>query len=290
MKRRIIQILSSVFTNAYVEGFFQGSIYSGKSKSVCVPGLNCYSCPGALGACPIGSLQAVLGSNRFNFSCYVFGLLILFGLLLGRVVCGFLCLFGLIQELLYKIPLPKLSVAQKIDRPLRYVKYAALLFPVILLPIFLTNDYGIGTPYFCQWICPAGTLEGGIPLLLANESLRAMIGFLFQWKFSILLLVVISSIFIYRPFCKYLCPLGAFYGLFNRISLFRMQIDTDRCTGCKRCEKVCPMQVPIRKNINDMECIRCGACKKACPEQAIRSGFSFAMELPKKKKETLAER
>ena len=92
-------------TNGYAKGFLEGKIYKGQIKYVCVPGLNCYSCPGALGSCPIGSLQAVLDSGKFRVSCYVFGFLTLFGALLGRFVCGWLCPFGLVQDLLHKIPL-----------------------------------------------------------------------------------------------------------------------------------------------------------------------------------------
>ena len=85
----------------------QGRIWQGPSKQVCVPGLNCYSCPGALGACPIGSLQSFMSGAVLRFPFYVLGLMILFGLILGRRICGWLCPFGLVQELLYKIPTPK---------------------------------------------------------------------------------------------------------------------------------------------------------------------------------------
>ena len=84
--------------NANLKGFFTGKIYSGPLKSVCVPGLNCYSCPGAVGACPIGSLQSFLGALRFRFPYYVIGMLIFFGALLGRTVCGFLCPFGWLRS------------------------------------------------------------------------------------------------------------------------------------------------------------------------------------------------
>lgn len=97
----------------------------------------------------------------------------LFGVVFGRLICGFLCPFGFIQDLLHKIPFLKISVHKKIDKPLRLVKYIIAIVMVILLPMLLTNKYGIAPPYFCKWICPAGTLEGGIPLILTNESLRA---------------------------------------------------------------------------------------------------------------------
>lgn len=271
--RPFIQALASVITNANIGGFFTGKIWQGNSKIVCVPGLNCYSCPGALGACPIGALQAVLGGNKHNFSFYVVGILILFGVVLGRLICGFLCLFGFIQDLLYKIPTRKFKIPKGIDRSLRRLKYVILLIAVITLPILLTNQFGIASPYFCQWICPAGTLEGGIPLVLKNESLRSMLGFLWGWKMGILIFIVIASIFTYRPFCKYICPLGAIYSLFNPFSFYRMDVDKSRCNGCKACEKKCKMNVEITKNINSLECIRCGDCKKACKQGAITSKF-----------------
>ena len=106
-KKNIIQALATLATNANLKGFFEGRIYTGNTKVACVPGLNCYSCPGAVGSCPIGSLQAVIGSKKFSISYYVFGIMILIGALLGRLVCGLLCPFGFVQDLLYKIPTPK---------------------------------------------------------------------------------------------------------------------------------------------------------------------------------------
>ncbi len=128
-----------------------------------MPGLNCYSCPAASGACPIGAFQAVVGSSKFSFSYYVTGFLILLGVLLGRFICGFLCPFGWFQELLHKIPTKKLSTRKL--KPLRYLKYAVLLVMVFLLPAFLVNDVGMGDPFFCKYLCPQGVLEGGYPAL-----------------------------------------------------------------------------------------------------------------------------
>lgn len=271
--RPVIQTLAAILTNANFKGFSEGKIYKGDTKTACVPGLNCYSCPGAIGSCPIGSLQAVLGGGKYKFSYYVIGILMFLGILLGRLVCGFLCPFGFIQDLLYKIPTPKLKISKKIDKKLRYLKYLILLIPVILLPMFLVDQFGGAPPYFCQWICPAGTLEGGIPLVIKNESLRNTLGFLFDWKMFLLILTIVSSIFIYRPFCKYICPLGAIYSLFNKFSFYQMNVDKLKCNGCKACERNCKMNVEITKNINSLECIRCGECIKVCKQGAINSGF-----------------
>ena len=116
----------------------------------CVPGLNCYSCPGATGACPIGSLQAVIGSWNFKMAYYVVGFLIFVGALLGRLVCGFLCPFGLIQDLLNKIPFPKKMRTFRGDKLLRKLKYVILMVFVILLANVCGRHHGTGSAVFLQ--------------------------------------------------------------------------------------------------------------------------------------------
>lgn len=269
--RFYIQILFTALTNGYVLGFAEGKIYRGASKKLCVPGLNCYSCPGAVGSCPIGSLQAVLGSKNYKFSFYVIGFLMIFGSLFGRFVCGWLCPFGLIQDLFHKIPFIKKIKKIPFDRYLRYLKYGILAVFVIAMPILLVNQSGYGTPWFCKLICPSGTLLGGIPLVSKNPELQRTIGFLFGWKVSILILILILSILIYRPFCKYLCPLGAVYGIFNRFSLYHYEVDASKCTHCGLCKKKCQMGVNVCETPNSSECIRCGKCKEICPQNAISS-------------------
>lgn len=268
-KRHGIQILWALLTNSYLLGFAQGKIYRGKLKNLCVPGLNCYSCPGAVGACPIGALQAVIGNRNFKFAFYVAGFLMFVGALTGRFVCGWLCPFGLIQDLLHKIPFPKKIKTFPGDRMLRKLKYVIFAVFVILMPMFLVDMLGQGAPYFCKLICPAGTLEGGIPLVILNKSLRGAVGFLYIWKNVLLAAVIILSVLIYRPFCKYLCPLGAVYSVFNSISVFRYRVDNEACIHCGACAKVCNMQVNPAENANHPECIRCGDCKRACPTKAI---------------------
>ena len=268
-KRHGVQALWALLTNSYLAGFARGKIYQGKLKNLCVPGLNCYSCPGALGACPIGAVQAVIGSWNFKLAFYAAGFLMFVGALAGRFVCGWLCPFGLIQDLLHKIPFPEKIGTFRGDRLLRKLKYVILIVFVILLPMFLVDVLGQGAPYFCKLICPAGTLEGGIPLVLLNESMRSALGWLYAWKNVLLLITIVLSVMIYRPFCKYICPLGAVYSVFNPISVFSYRVDEKKCTGCGICAKVCGMQVDPAENANHPECIRCGACKKSCPVKAI---------------------
>ena len=272
--RHLFQSFWFLVTNSFFEGFKTGKIYSGELKQLCVPGMNCYSCPGAKGSCPIGALQAVIGSPKFKFSYYIVGFLFFVGALIGRGVCGYLCPFGLVQDLLHKIPFVKKIETFKGDKALRKAKYLILLVFVILLPLFLVDIIGQGAPYFCKLICPVGMLEGGIPLVWMNTSMRGAVGFLYAWKGLILLLTILLSVIIYRPFCKYICPLGAIYSLFNSVSFFRYTLDHQKCIHCGRCKAVCEMQCDPVQNCNDLECIRCGKCKNACPVDAIACGIT----------------
>ena len=260
-KRRIIQLYVALLYNANIKGFFNGLIYDGPTKSLCVPGLNCYSCPGAIGACPLGSLQNALISAENRWPVYVLGILALFGLMLARTVCGFLCPVGLGQELLYKLKTPKLKKS-KATRILSYFKYVVLIVLVVIVPLFFA------VPGFCEFICPAGTFEGGIGLLIHKLHLAklSVLGPLFTWKFTVLILVVVGSIFVYRIFCRFICPLGAIYGFFNRIALLGVKLDKTKCTNCGLCIGVCKMDT---KRVGDHECINCGECISVCPTKAI---------------------
>ena len=284
IKRKLIQAAAFGYSNLYLGNFLDGRLYKGKWKSFCNPGMNCYSCPAASGACPIGSFQAVVGSSKFGFSYYITGFLILLGVLLGRFICGFLCPFGWLQELLHKIPSKKLSTKKL--KPLTYLKYIILLLAVVLLPALAVNDVGMGDPFFCKYICPQGVLEGAIPLSLVNEGIRAALGTLFVQKLFILLAVVALSILFYRPFCKWICPLGAFYALLNKISLLEIKMDEQKCVSCGKCAASCKMDVDVRKTPNHAECIRCGKCITACPAEALCFHYGFGSSRKKKEQQT----
>ena len=276
-----IQAGATLLTNIHLPNFVKGEIYQGKGKTVCVPGLSCYSCPAASGACPIGSFQSVVGSSKFSFSYYITGFLILLGVLLGRFICGFLCPFGWLQELLHKIPTKKLSTKKL--KPLTYLKYVILAVMVVLLPAIIVSDVGIGDPFFCKYLCPQGVLEGAIPLSAVNAGIRAALGSLFTWKLTVLLTVVVLSVLFFRPFCKWICPLGAFYALLNKVSLFQMKVDKNKCVSCGKCARVCKMDVDVTKTPNHTECIRCGMCISTCPTDAVQFRYGFGIGKDKSK-------
>ncbi len=274
-KRMLAQALAALCVNPFVQNFTTGRVHTGDLKGLCAPGLNCSSCPAAAASCPLGALQAVANNTRFDVSFYALGILFVMGALLGRAVCGFLCVFGFLQDLLYKIPTPKLKVPARADRVLRKLKYVVLVALVLVLPALLVDQFGLSEPLFCEYACPAGIVEAAIPLLAADPGLFTMAGWRFAWKALLTAVVVALAVFTYRPFCKYLCPLGALYGLFNRFSALGLRLDAQACTCCGTCERTCLMGVKTLENIDSAECIRCGACKNACPEGAIswRVGF-----------------
>lgn len=143
---------------------------------------------------------------------------------------------------------------------LSLLKYAVAVIFVLLLPVYFWWQDGVGAPAFCKYICPAGTLEAGLPLLALNANLRDGIGLLFGWKFLLMLVILGACVFIYRPFCRFLCPLGAWYGLFNKLSAFGITVDKAKCTDCNACVRFCKMDC---QKVNDRECINCGECKKS---------------------------
>jgi len=261
-----VQAAAALLMNGNLPGFFTGRLYQGRLKQFCTPGLNCYSCPGALGACPIGSLQALAGNPKTLVSFYVYGFLLIAGALTGRFLCGFLCPFGLVQELLHQLPLRKWR-RKRCFGWLRWLKYAVLAVFVIGIPTALALAGKVSFPAFCEYICPAGTLEAGLPMALANAGVRAVLGWLFAWKCAVLLLFLLLSVKIFRPFCRFLCPLGALLSLFNRVSALHICTDAAKCDGCCKCREICPMEAP---GPDALECIRCGECAAKCPQKAMR--------------------
>ena len=265
--RRLVQLYSALLHNAYIKGFIDGKIYTGNAKYACVPGFNCYSCPGAVGSCPLGSIQNALASTGHRAGWYVLGIILLYGVILGRTICGWLCPLGLIQELLHKIPTPKIR-KNRITRTLSWLKYVILVVFVVAIPLWYGLGYQIPLPGFCKYICPAGTFEGAMGHLAnpANVNYYSMLGILFTRKFVIMLVIGLACVFCYRSFCRFIRPLGAIYGLFNRFNIIGVKVDANRCNHCGACVRHCGMDV---RRAGDHECIHCGKCMEVCSQGAI---------------------
>lgn len=267
--RLLVQILFTILSNGYLYGFLHGKLYKGALKYACVPGLNCYSCPGAVGSCPMGALQMALNKRDIQVPFGVLGFLFVFGSLFGRFVCGWLCPFGLIQDLLHKIPIFKKRKHLPGHRLLKYGKYVVLFGLVIAGSSILFSGFA-KVPAFCKYLCPSGTLMGAFPLMAADGQLRLQVGGLFYWKLGVLLTILLLSIKCYRPFCQYLCPLGAVYGWFNKFSLVQIRWEKEDCVHCMACQHACPVHLAPEEISVSPECIKCGKCVPVCPVGCLK--------------------
>ncbi len=293
LARKWVQALWFFLANGFWGFPVTGNLYQGPLKVICSPGLNCYSCPAATTYCPIGSLQQLLLSVRFSLQSgqfyigtFVLGSMGMLGAVFGRFICGWACPFGFFQELLHKIPSPKFSIPAW----LRWCKYLFLIFFVIILPLVLVDDFGMGKPWFCKFVCPAGTLEAGIPMLVLMPDLRSTVGWLYVNKIVILAGFIAWSVLSSRPFCRTTCPLGAFYALFSRYQLIQLKLNEDNCTKCGACHTVCPVEIRFNETPNSCECVNCMRCMtEACRFGAISvevAGYPMFAEKMKSTKKT----
>jgi len=270
--RPLIQALATVAQNLYLVFPWTRNIYQGGLKKYCVPGLNCHSCPSALFACPVGTLQHFLAGAKgavrwtgYRLGFSVIGFLLAVGALTGRLTCGWLCPFGFLQESLHRIPSRKL----RFPGGLGAVKYAVSILLVVVLPVALSRATAPGEPWYCKLLCPAGTLEAG-PLFFVMPELLEQIGPIFLFKLMLLAGLLILAVFVFRPFCRLFCPLGLLYGLLNRVSLLGLRFEKEACEGCGECLASCRMGLDPRVADPDPECTRCFDCLKGvCPNGAL---------------------
>ncbi|MBN2380850.1 4Fe-4S binding protein [candidate division WOR-3 bacterium] len=220
------------------------------TKAFCVPGLNCYSCLGSTGACPMGSIQHHIQTRSIPF--FAAGSMLAVSAVVGRLPCGMLCPFGWLQDLLYKIKSFKI--------PLPYwTHYLKYFFLVVVAGVLV---YFLDAVWFCK-ICPAGILGAGIPQVLFNtaENTVERIGWLFTTKLAILAVTLVLSIFTKRPFCR-ICALGAIFSLGNPVSFYRLRVDKANCNQCDLCYRVCPMGIRPYLHPQSNACIRCLECTR----------------------------
>jgi len=247
-RRAWVQFWAALLTNNYVT--------KGITKGLPCPSLNCYACPTAAFACPIGSTQFFIGRHKIPF--YVLGVVSLIGIVIGRASCGWFCPFGWFQEWVHKLPVPKLRLSNRFN----WTRYVVLVVLVGIVP------YLTGQPWFSK-LCPAGAVEAAIPTLLLYPEYQAQIGFIFWLKMGILVVFLGWMAVTLRPFCRWVCPLGALWSPFNAISFFRLEVDQARCTGCNQCQAACPVDIPVYETPNSDACIRCLACLRACQRGVI---------------------
>lgn len=250
MKRRFFQFLGLFTINGYYPGFLNAAIYQGTFKQFCAPVLNCYACPGAVSACPVGSLQHFVIINQ-SPPYYIIGFFALIGMAIGRMMCGWICPFGLFQDLLYKVKSAKFPI----PRFITHFKY------VVLVGVVFIISHVFQEPWFSK-LCPDGLVIAGMPFTFISEDIRSMIKEMFWIKMGILVSFFAFAVTTKRPFCRTVCPVGTIYSFFNNYSLYQMGVDDQCCTRCNRCQKVCPMDIRIYENPQSVDCIRCLECTR----------------------------
>jgi len=266
--RSRIQLISLAVFNSY----YLARI----GKYLCIPVLNCYSCPIGAVACPIGSITAFALIRRIPY--YIIGVIGLVAVSAGRAFCGWACPFGFMQDLLYRIRSWKWSL----PRLANSLKYALLVLLVIALPLALgggkaktpkerITGESSGAIDYCGLVCPAGTAEASVPSLITSEAIRARASWRTWSKVGILAVVLGLAVVSRRSFCRALCPLGALMALSSGMSLLRLETDREKCTRCRRCVTVCPTAsriVPEAAGGKEAtaECVMCLDCVRDCPE------------------------
>lgn len=255
-KRRAVQIFSLVISNAY---------FLSALNFVPCGFLQCSNCALSTFACPLiliqrGAVLASMGmfgmmSDKIVASVgSALAMLVLFGAVFGTWACGWLCPFGFIQDLLGKIPVKKFRLPEWSGH---------LRVPLFILLVALV-PYWTRHLFFCD-VCPPGAINRlwqqalGIPLFFKTpEGIMAVV------SLGLLVTVLVAAIFIQRPFCSLLCPIGGLHGLFNKISGFFLNVESEHCTACKRCEAACPQGIdPVATPASSL-CSRCLECTDSC--------------------------
>ncbi len=273
--RTWMQLAGTILSNSYLGTLFTRTVNTGLTKGACVPFLNCYACPTALFSCPVGTLQHFMAIQVVPF--YLLSFIALIGLTIGRMGCGWVCPFGFVQDLMYKIKSRKYEIPSRY----KYVKYLVLLVLVIVIP------YKTGEMWFSK-LCPAGTLFAGIPWAIWNpvqsktglHVLPDGPGVLFYVALFILMMFLIWFVISKRPFCRLFCPMGALLALFSRFSMVRLELG-DGCDGCNKCSDICPMELDVTVEYNSEECIRCLECTK-CGYVNLKTMFPKFSKEPEK--------
>ena len=246
-KRKITQIAAFAVSNL---GFLRVL----KTGFVC-PFLYCYGCPFAAFGCPIGILQNFIVYSQFPF--FAVGSLGVYGMIFGRAFCGWACPFGTLHDMLSPT-----NRRKEVKTPnYWYVKYA-ILFLTLALAWFALDTV------FCKF-CPSGSLFAAIPFRLLHPDATAF-GIYFYIHMLTLALTIVLAILISRFWCRYLCPLGALAGAFNKVGILTIQRDEEKCKKCNACLDVCTMGITKTRDIGtSTDCILCGRCVEACPEKAL---------------------
>ncbi len=230
---------------------------------ICSPVFHCYSCPWATFACPIGILAQYGALHLIPY--LALGTLLVAGSLFGSLICGWACHFGLLQDLVARIPTPKL----RLPGCLGLTRYAVLVGLVLVVPHYF---FGEASPWFICRLCPAGALEAAVPYSVQQSMAQHAMVWPSLNKSVILAVFLLSMLFIRRPWCTLFCPLGAVFGLFNYVSVVFLRFEPHKCNDCDLCRDLCKYHGLSERRGSDLRCIRCFECAR-CQALSIKTVF-----------------
>lgn len=234
-----------------------------------------YAAPSIHALCPYGGLESMLSIiavgtflKKILIGTFVlFGATVLLAVVMRRSFCGQVCAFGFLQELFgnigKKLFKKRPVVPKKLDRVLRYLKFVVLAVTIAMA--WITGEL---------WVTPYDPFNALGHLADFNALITSyLIGFI------VLIITLLGSVVYDRFFCKYLCPVGALYGVIGKVSPYSVRVDHDKCIRCGLCNKACPMNVEVMDakggRVTDLECINCNMCVNACPKKgALSTGFT----------------
>jgi len=249
----------------WIQSFFLVALHGSwgpEAKGFCNPVLSCHSCALAWFACPVGIFVHYSGYHLFPY--LALGTVLLLGVLFGRILCGWVCPFGFLQDLLNRIPTPKLGLPAWTS----YIKYLVLLSMVFVIPWFLGEE----TTYsFCR-VCPASALEVTVPNLIMGGTVTVAT----LVKLGILVAVLGLALFTSRFFCRVLCPIGAIMAPMNFVSFWFVRPAESNCLLCSKCDKKCPVEGKPSERISAgrtanraLDCVVCHQCQTDCPSRRL---------------------
>ncbi len=217
------------------------------------------SYPSVHAICPYGGIENLWAwlagqaniQKIFSGTMVLFFLTVIVAILFRRGFCGNICPMGALQELIGLITRKKVRVPQKVDKPLRYLKYSILVLSVVMA--WATASLWMSP--FDPWAAFSHISTGGE--IFAEFFIGAIL----------LIITIVLSPFINRVFCRYLCPAGALYGIIGKLSPSKVVRDHKTCVQCGACNKACPMDIDVQhmEAVTTAECINCNRCVDVCP-------------------------
>lgn len=188
----------------------------------------------------------------------------------GRFFCGFLCSFGMLQELIFffskRVVSGKVRIPERFDSVMKFLKYFILVFIV-------AGVWILALPVDSSWN------PWGVFGMLVSGNFSIISSAIPTVGFAVLLAITAGSLFVGRFFCRYLCPLGALFAVVSRKRLYKIRRQSDSCTNCGLCTRSCSMgiRIPEKNAVISGECIQCMQCLSICPKESLSASPAGAI-------------